>query len=58
MVPETEMSIGVIFLHSIEINHFFHRNRDENIRCKAYFDEFGQSECVYFTIYETSNKQY
>jgi len=24
---------------------------------KAYFAEFGQSECVYFTTNETSNKQ-
>jgi len=57
MVPDTETSIGVIFLHSLEINHFLHRNRDEHIKCKAYFPEFGQSECVYFTINETSNKQ-
>jgi len=30
---------------------------DGNIECKASFAEFGQSECVYFTINETSNKQ-
>jgi len=57
MVPDTETSTGVNFLHSLEINHFLHRDRDENIKCKAYFAEFGQSECVYFTINETSNKQ-
>jgi len=34
-----------------------HRDRDENIKCKAYFAKFGQTECVYFTINETSNKQ-
>jgi len=44
-------------VHSLEINYFLHRGRDENIKCKAYFAEFGQSECVYFTINETSNKQ-
>jgi len=57
MVPDTETSIGVIFLHSLEINHFLHRDRDENIKWKAYFAEFGQSECAFFTINETSNKQ-
>jgi len=57
MVPDTETSIGLIFLHSLEINHFVHRDRDENIKCKAYFAEFGHSGCVYFTINETSNKQ-
>jgi len=31
-----------------------HRDRDENIKCKVYFAEFGQSECVYFTKNETS----
>jgi len=35
------------FLDSFQINHFFHRDRDENIKCKAYFAEFGQSKCVY-----------
>jgi len=44
-------------LYSLQINHFLHRDRDENIKCKAYFGEFGQAECVYFTINETSNKQ-
>jgi len=34
-----------------------HKDRDKNIKCKAYFAEFGQSECAYFTINETSNKQ-
>jgi len=34
-----------------------HRDRDENIKRKAYFAEFGQTECVYFTINESSNKQ-
>jgi len=29
----------------------------ENITYKAYFAEFGQSECVYFTTNEISNKQ-
>ena len=38
------------------MNHFLHRDRDENIECKAYFAEFGQSECVYFTINKTSNE--
>jgi len=57
MVSDTETSIEVIFLHSLEINHFLHRDRDENIKCKAYFAEFGQSEYVFFTINETSNKQ-
>jgi len=57
MVPDTETSIGLIFLPSLEINHFLHRDRDENIKSKAYFAEFGQSECVYFNINETSNKQ-
>jgi len=34
-----------------------HKGRDENIKYKAYFAEFGQSECVYFTITETSDQQ-
>jgi len=38
-----------MFLDSLYINHFLHRDRDENIKCKGYFAEFGQSECVYFT---------
>jgi len=29
-----------------------YRDRDENIKCKTYFAEFGQSECAYFTINE------
>jgi len=33
-----------------------HRDKDENIKCGAYFAQFGQSECVYFTINESSNK--
>jgi len=33
------------------------RSLNENIKCKAYFAEFGQSECVYFTITETSDQQ-
>ena len=45
------------FLYSLKINHFLHKDRDENIKCKAYFAEFGQSECVYFTITETSDQQ-
>jgi len=58
MVPGTETSIGVIFLHSLEINHFLHRDRNKNIKCKAYFAEFGLSEFgLYFTINETSSKQ-
>jgi len=57
MVPDTETSIGVIFLNSLYINHFLHRDREENIKFKAYFAEFGQSGCVYFTKNETSNKQ-
>jgi len=30
-----------------------HRDRDENIKCKAYFADFRQFECVYFTINES-----
>jgi len=44
-------------LHSLEINHFLHRDKDENIKRKAYFAEVEQSECVYFTVNENSNKQ-
>jgi len=33
-----------------------HRDREENIKYKAYLAEFGQSESVYFTINQTSNK--
>jgi len=40
MVPDTETPIRVIFLHSLEINHFLLRDRDENIKCKAYFAEY------------------
>jgi len=32
-------------------------DRVDNIKHKVYFAEFGQSESVYFTINETSNKQ-
>jgi len=39
------------------MKHFLHRDRDENIKCEAYFAEFGQSERVYFTVNETSNEQ-
>jgi len=45
------------FLDTLYINRFLHRDRHENIKWKAYFAEFGQSECVYFTKNETSNKQ-
>jgi len=41
-------------LYSLQINHFLHRDKDENIKRKAYFAESGQSKCVYFTISETS----
>ena len=41
----------------IALNHFLHRGRDKNIERKAYFAEFGQSDCVYFTENETSNEQ-
>jgi len=34
-----------------------HRGRDEYIKYKAYFAEFGQFDCVYFTMNEISNKQ-
>jgi len=34
-----------------------HRDRDDNIKYKAYFAEFGQSEYVYFTITESSDQQ-
>jgi len=34
-----------------------HSDKDENIKRQAYFAEFRQTECVYFTINETSNKQ-
>jgi len=44
------------FLDNLELNHFLHRDREENIKCKAYLAEFGQSKCVYFTINKTSNK--
>jgi len=48
MVPDTEMSIAAIF-YNLAINHFLHRLRGENVICKAYFSEIGQSECVYFS---------
>jgi len=57
MVPDTETSIGVTFLDSLQMNPFMHRDRDENIKCKAYFADFGHSESVYFTKNKTSNKQ-
>jgi len=57
MVPDTETSIGVIFCIALQINHFLRRHKDKIIKYKAYFAEFGQSECVYFTINETSNKE-
>jgi len=47
MVRDTATSIGVIL----------YRDWDENTKCKAYFAEFGQSECVYFTKNEISIKQ-
>jgi len=50
------MSIGAIFLYNIQLNHFLHRDSDENIKYIAYFTELGQSECVYLMINETSNK--
>jgi len=34
------------FLDRLYINHFLHRDRDENIKCNAFFAKFGQSECV------------
>jgi len=39
------------------MKHFLHRDREKNIKCEVYFAEFGQSECVYLTKNETSNKQ-
>jgi len=39
------------------MNHFLHRDRDKNVKCKAYFAEVGQSESVYFITNKTSNKQ-
>jgi len=57
MVPGTETSTGVIFCIAFKINHFLHKDKDENIKYKAYFAEFGQSECAYFNINETSKKQ-
>ena len=45
------------FLYSLQINRFLHRDKDENIKCKTYFAEFGQLECIYLTMNETCNKQ-
>ena len=56
VVPDRETPIGALFVWPL-INHFLHRGRDGNIKCKAYFAEFTQSECVYFTITETSDQQ-
>jgi len=47
----------VDFFNRLSINHFLHRDGDKNIKCKAYFAEFGQCECIYLTINETSNIQ-
>jgi len=35
MVLDIETSIGVMFSDSLQLNHFLHRGRDENIDCKA-----------------------
>jgi len=56
MVSNTETSIGVIFCTAQSNNHFLHSDKDEYIKCKVYFAQFGQSESVYFTINESSNK--
>ena len=53
---DRNVHLGDIF-DTLYINRFLHRDRHENIKWKAYFAEFGQSECVYFTKNETSNKQ-
>jgi len=52
-VSDIETSIGVIFMDSLQINFFLHRDRDKNIKWQAHFAEFGQSECVYFTKNQT-----
>jgi len=57
MVPDKETSIGVFFCIAFNKKHFLHRDRDENIKYKAYFAEFGQSECVHLIINETFKKQ-
>ena len=56
MVPDTETSIGEIFWLIFTQNNFLHRDKDENIKCKAYFAEFEQSESVYFTKNKTSSR--
>ena len=45
--PTEKRPLGRFFVWPL-INHFLHRDRDGNIKCKAYFAEFAQSECVYF----------
>jgi len=35
MVPDTKTSTGMIFVYSLLTNHFLHRDKDENIKCKA-----------------------
>jgi len=40
MVPDTETSIAMSFCIALK-NISLHMDRDENIKCKAYFAEFG-----------------
>ena len=54
-----DVNWGDFFLNgpSLHISHFLHRDRVEYIKFKTYCAEFGQSERVYFSKNETSNKQ-
>jgi len=61
MVPDTETSIGLIFCIAFR-KKILRRDRDESIKCKAYFAEVGQAYFAEFgqsfiTINEISNKQ-
>jgi len=55
MVSNTETSIGWFFWITLN-KPFVAQGEGQNIKCKAYFAKFGQSECVYFTIDESYNK--
>jgi len=35
MVPDTKTSIGMILVYSLLINHFLHRDKDENLKGTA-----------------------
>jgi len=56
MIPDTETSIGVTFCTAFK-QTIYRTGVGTKLKCKAYFAEFGQSECVNFTINETSNKE-